>query len=366
MQRRLHSSTQALTGAALEALLSTAEAQRATAPGTRLAAATHQQLQQAGLLQQLPALMTQAAQDLAAAAAAAADPGNFSSSCSAAAGATHSQQLVDRMSNAGHLLNIYHLIVNIQQSIDGAAACLQPAPAVLRLVLAVFETEHKLQQQQQQQQQQQSPAAAGTQDPPESSIQCQAINRAYLVFLSMVQWLRKHVIQGNDQAAEQGTALWAVPVTAAAAAPPGATDPVTDRLLRSLELQRCLALVTCVTLFAIAPSYSTSSNSAGSSSSGGGGSGGVRQHTKARTQAQQQSAAAGGCGFPVSPLTGQLFELLGVEQAALQAAARQLAGAANFQHLWDLVDLRSDMFTLEVSCAALAGAVTEMLPSRPL
>jgi hypothetical protein len=60
---------QGVTSSALETLLKLANSQGATASGTRLAAATLQQLQQAGLPQHLPELLTHAAQGLTAVAA---------------------------------------------------------------------------------------------------------------------------------------------------------------------------------------------------------------------------------------------------------------------------------------------------------
>jgi hypothetical protein len=140
LQRHPHSDVPGLAILALDALLYAAS----FAPGTSLAGATLKQLQDAGLLQHLPALMTHVAQDLAAATAAPVlDSGNSNSgsgkstAAAASAGTMPNRQNLDAqrvlaIRTASHLLSISLCVTFYVSAAEGVAPCLQHAAAVVQ------------------------------------------------------------------------------------------------------------------------------------------------------------------------------------------------------------------------------------------
>jgi hypothetical protein len=356
-----NSKLQGFASTLLESLLRMANIQRVTASGTRLGTATLQQLNQAGILQHLPALMANAAQGLTAVA------GRQSSSissrrCVGCECEEPSQQLCepcrDAFAVAVHMLSVYYSMCEAWPHPGSAAtvACLQPAPAVVQLVLAAFDAVHALQQRhqqhyQQQQQQQgqvrQGATAAG------SVPRFQPNSGQGTMFLAITAQLVLTTEIGS----------YLVFVDEGDIAPSNELN----ELLRSPQLLRCLTLMACVTVMALAASSGGDSGGSGGSRGGGGSSGNNRsrrtnsiEQAMAQIQEQKQQGSCGSswadggdCSFPVSLLTDRLFELLGVDRATVQYAVR-MAPPVSSTNALQVAHLISSQFWLdEVSCVSI-------------
>jgi hypothetical protein len=360
--------------------------------GSRLSAAVLQQLQQAGLLQHLPALINAAAQDLTALLpdaeqdpiATAADTsahrqnsnsgssgsnsskssGRSSSSSSSGSGRDTLSSTVtggnvsstarDMMAslqtlqstsaaweNAKHVLAIFSSIRNVMGTTDAAAAaCLQPAPAALQLILTAYEILPRVHKQLQQLEARANmrlnlelqPGKEGiiTYTTLACAIQTRSMRAAHVLVWNLTELL----VRSGDTLAR---------LSGGQGKPPHGST--VDELLCSPELHRCLTLVTAVMVLGLIDSYhctsssgSGSCNSAGGSSSGSSGRSSQRAATPASAArssslqgstapgappaaARRLNAAAG--SILANPSSSRLFELLGVEPAAVHYALRQ-------------------------------------------
>jgi hypothetical protein len=258
--------------------------------------ATREQLQQAGLLQHLPALMTHAAQELAAVTAkfgatglgsssssyggssvGGSSGGGGSSSSSSSSRASRVGPGCNAASNAGqarivlfspaasseqrnteavwvntfNVLWIYDAMLYFASSMAGMAACLPAAQAALELILAVFEAFPTLQQQLQrhaQQQQQQHLLLQRDEWQANLAGMIQLVHHSFLDISTKIRRVGEHL----NTATGQGSSA-------------AATARTLDEVLCSPQLHRCLTLMTSVT--AVAMMNSSSSNGASSSSS---------------------------------------------------------------------------------------------------
>ena len=406
-----------------------ANSQGATVTGNRLAAATLQQLQQAGFLKHLPEMLTHAAQGLTAVAA------RHRSSSSGGSSRGHptgcdctvaSQQVCQKCKDpfalAAELLSVLVNMSQLWPDIDaGYAAGIPMAPAVVQLQLAALDAlgvllqQHHQQQQQQQQQQPfvgqavQGPtatagaavaagaaappaaaAAAGAAAPPAAAarsaggaelglgwpaLQGHTMMVAHMLNTRAVSMQVHKLIDGQVSEADRELSDW----------------------MCSPQLHRCITLMTCVAVTAVAGrgsstsssgTGSTGGSSSGSTSSRGtgsrtvsssssdgsssrrtsrgqnGGSAGMQQQQQQQQQQQGQTrvdqgcssrssqAAVGGYNFLDSPLASRMFELLGVDQATVQYMAREVPEKVAHVDLFEMLGLIVNMLLWQkVSCA---------------
>jgi hypothetical protein len=344
LQQHSGSAAQQLVDKSLHLLLDICADQSVAVLGARLYNAVLQQLQQAGLLQHLSALMTLAAQELTAASSAqdttdTCSSGSSSSMCgtgdsrrsSSSAATDRDYTVQDEILNrfrvlkrtfaslkrADQVLFIYSSLSHLMNPAGGAAssASLEPAPAALQLIVKVYDTLPQLQQQlqtymqvplhgqvqvQQQQQQQQSQVQPTALYSTADGISFQhrqlhleiVIAERQCVCAANMLWFRIQyaicrLMKQQDQSAVQPT-------------PP--VDSTLEELLCSPQLHRCMTLVTCVAVMSIVSndgSSSTSSSiggrsSSGRSSSGRSSSGSSQRGRLQGRQRQQQPAAASG------------------------------------------------------------------------
>jgi uncharacterized membrane protein YgcG len=436
LQQRPSSATQHLVNKSLSRLLLQCNENAGVVElGDRLAAAALQQLQQAGLLQQLPALLTLAAHDLLATAAASAKvPPGSSSSVSGSSGSSSSSIGSSKSGgssqagssstlgkppssasdtkplspktlmyatavwlNAERVLSMYCSLTNLMthraEVADACVACLQPAPAALDLILAALQNFPQAQEQQQQQQQQ-------TRVQLNVHVQLQGNQRHPLLAdlhytitgadpepaVRTAQGLlmqTAHELFWRIQTAIKAVKLLLVEEGQAAGQGRSAVNSTLEQLLCAPQLYTCLTIMTGAAAMFVASDVGSSSSN--SSSSGGSGSsmaassrsgcstvGGscssndgsgrsargssqraaasgrgpaIARSTSANGPAEPLSgpaAAAEGCNLPVSPMTSRLFELLGVDPAALQFAAsddEQMGRVVVMPYVPDIVDL---------------------------
>jgi hypothetical protein len=144
LQQHPSSCTQYLANKSLELLFAKGHCgnkQNVSALGKDLCAAVLQQLQQAGFMQQLPALIALAAQDLTAGS----NLGSSSSS-SSGGGSTQMQRLYmlkatfSVWDHTNHVMSLCSSLVDIISTAGGGNTCLQHAPAALQLILTGYET----------------------------------------------------------------------------------------------------------------------------------------------------------------------------------------------------------------------------------
>lgn len=252
------------------------------------------------------------------------------------------------------MLSLYYSMCELWPHLDNGrpdstatAACLQPAPAVVQLVLAAFDAVHALQQRHQQQQQ----LGQGRQDPIGRVQRFQPSSGQGTMFMAIAAQLvlgamiRAHLADLEDMQLLLSSEM--------------------RELSCSPDVHRCLTLNACVAVMALAESSSSNN-----SKDGGGGDSGSRrggsssssrsgsssQQAKAQTHQQNQQgscsssrADAGGWNCPVSPLTDRLFELVGVDRATLQYAAR-MAPPVSCDNVLQVAQVISSLFWLnEVS-----------------
>jgi hypothetical protein len=274
-----------------------------------------------------------------------------------------------------HVLSLYSCLVDlVTHSKADAAACLQPAPAALQLILTAYETllpvqrqvqllqAHSQEHAQPQQQQQRTAGSSEVLAGPEfatfiSSLQAHLLCAAHTLFKTLTDFITASLSDGSDEQGQsaQGSTLY--------------------ELLCSPQLHRCLTLVTAVTVLGYvgwarrrSDGYGNSSGSSdgnGGSSGGSGniisssnsGGGGLAEYLQASDHkaaaaivADQAAAAAASAAQSRSrlasvggPSSSRLFELLGVDPAAVHFAA-------SWTQLVDLsVEPIRDMFSILLS-----------------